>query len=209
MKYLLIGTPNPIDNLSSSDSKKYLSANQGRVLKSKIDSIGSSGNPLSPNAYHSTSYDKGVYDTPAKLSSSITAAPIGSYAYVRSTGTYFYYDVDSNTWINTNVSVGNRGSIGDPGTTGPIGEQGDPGSNGTDGNINITMNLDSSGNPTTNGVKSSDFKTTVTKCNTTMTNLNKDFNLADDTYVYLRYNGTWKKILKSKWNHWLEHDLYS
>ena len=91
----------------------------------------------------------------------------------------------------------------------PIGEQGDPGSNGANGNINITMNLDNSGDPTTNGVKSSDFKITTTKCNTTMTNLNKDFNLSDDTYVYLRYNGAWKKILKSKWNHWLEHDLYS
>lgn len=97
MKYLLIGTPNPIDNLSTDDSKKYLSANQGRVLKSKIDSVSGSGNPLSPNAYHSTSYDKGVYDTPVELSSSITTAPIGSYAYVRSTGTYFYYDVDTNT----------------------------------------------------------------------------------------------------------------
>lgn len=209
MKYLLIGTPNPIDNLSTNDSKKYLSANQGRLLKNKIDGIGGSGNPLSPNAYHSNSYDKGAYDTPADLSSSVTSAPTGSYAYVRSTRTFFYFDTDSNTWIDSNVSIGGRGTIGDPGTTGPIGEQGDPGSNGANGNINITTKLDSSGDPITNGVKSSEFKSTATKCNITMTNLNKDFNLADDTYVYLRYNGAWKKILKSKWDHWLEHDLYS
>lgn len=131
-----------VNNLTTADAKKPLSAAQGKELKALYDSIRALYDAIviptklpNPYALTFTGAATGTYDGSSAVTVHIPVVTDGgetvaTEVYMRVSGGYIQYSTDNATWKNVIAVADLKGDKGDPGQDG---EDGQDGTNGKDG----------------------------------------------------------------------------
>lgn len=131
-----------VNNLTTADAKKPLSAAQGKELKALYDNIRALYDAIviptklpNPYALTFTGAATGTYDGSSAVTVHIPVVTDGgetvaTEVYMRVAGGYIQYSTDNATWKNVIAVADLKGDKGDPGQDG---EDGQDGTNGKDG----------------------------------------------------------------------------
>lgn len=128
-----------VNNLTTADAKKPLSAAQGKELKALYDTIRALYDAIviptklpNPYALTFTGAASGTYDGSSAVTIEIPTGGGETVAtvYMRVSGGYIQYSTDNATWKNVIAVADLKGDKGDPGQDG---EDGQDGANGKDG----------------------------------------------------------------------------
>lgn len=134
-----------VNNLTTADAKKPLSAAQGKELKALYDSIRALYDAIviptklpNPYALTFTGAATGTYDGSSAVTVHIPVVTDGgetvaAEVYMRVSGGYIQYSTDNATWKNVIAVADLKGDKGDKGEPGQDGEDGQDGTNGKDG----------------------------------------------------------------------------
>lgn len=161
-----------VNNLTTADVKKPLSAAQGKELKALYDTIRALYDAIviptklpNPYALTFTGAATGTYDGSSAVTIHIPfmtdgGETVAAEVYMRVSGGYIQYSTDNATWKNVIAVADLKGDKGDKGDTGEPGAQGIPGEKGDTGDKG---DKGDKGDPGYTPVKGTDYYTDADK----------------------------------------------